>query len=448
MTSDALAVFAAKKQRLHAECADSTRAFALRKRTISNLFRYTPRERAASGLDLAGFNRVLALDVEAATLDVEGLTTYQTVVACTLAHGLLPLVSPELKHITVGGATVGIGIESSCFRHGFVHDGLVEAEVLLPDGRVVLCTADNEYADLFHALPNSYGTLGYILRAKIRLMPARPFVHLHNTPFSDLGDFLQAMERASHDPSVDFIEGLCFTPQRFSLMVARMVDHVPQVDDIVREHIFYRLAAERSDVFLTTQDYIFRYDPEWFWNIPETWPYRLFRRYAPRALRNSGFYSRYTRNKNALLRKLPGYRNDGWEPLIQDWEVPWDKAHELIEYGMREVELDGKPWVIAPIRTPRQPILYPVRANALYLNLGCYCQVRKVAGRPDYWYTRIMDTKCFDLGGVKMLYSSSFLSRAEFDALYNGAAYAQLKSKYDPLERALTLFAKAVSARQ
>ena len=68
---------------------------------------------------------------------------------------------------------------------------------------------------------------------------------------------------------------------------------------------------------------------------------------------------------------------------------------------MREVELDGKPWVIAPIRTPATPTLYPVPAQTLYLNLGCYCQVRKVTGKPDYWYTRIMDNKCFELGGIE-----------------------------------------------
>ena len=448
MTSEGLAAFTEKKQMLHTALADSAGTFALRKRTISNLFRYTPRERARSGIDLAGFNRVIAIDTQAQTLDVEGLTTYENVVRFTLVHGLLPLISPELKHITIGGATVGIGIESSCFRHGFVHDGLIEAEVLLPDGQVVICRADNEYADLYRALPNSYGTLGYILRARVRLMPARRFVHLHCTSFADLGDFLAAMERATHDASIDFIEGLCFTPQRFRLMIARMVDEVPHSDDIIRSHIFYQLAAERSDVFLTTFDYIFRYDPEWFWNIPHTRLYRWFRRYAPLAMRNSGFYTRYTRTKNALLKRFLGRRDDGIEPLIQDWEVKWEHAHELIEYGMREIELDGKPWVIAPIRTPATPTLYPVQANTLYVNLGCYCQVRKVAGKPDYWYTRIMDNKCFALGGVKMLYSSSFLSRTEFEAIYNGPAYARLKSKYDPAQRAPSLYQKAVGTHR
>ena len=99
------------------------------------------------------------------------------------------------------------------------------------------------------------------------------------------------------------------------------------------------------------------------------------------------------------------------EPLIQDWEVPWEHAEELIRFSVAEVKLDGKPWAAVPIKTPRQPTIYPIRPNELYFNLGCYCQVRRPEGKEPYYYTKIMDRKCFDLGGIKMLYSSSFLTR-------------------------------------
>jgi hypothetical protein len=46
------------------------------------------------------------------------------------------------------------------------------------------------------------------------------------------------------------------------------------------------------------------------------------------------------------------------------------------------------------------------------------------------------------------LYSSTFLSEAEFDALYNGAAYRKLKAKYDAGGNAQTLYKKvALAAR-
>ncbi|HXF65957.1 MAG TPA: FAD-binding oxidoreductase [Burkholderiales bacterium] len=439
----AFAQYEARKARLAARPA----AAGLRKRTSSNLFRYAPRAARRGGLDLSDFRNVLAVDRERRVLEAEGLATYETIVGHTLPLGLAPLVTPELKHITIGGATVGIGIESNCFRHGFVHDGLLEAEVLLADGRIVTCTADNEYADLFRALPNSYGTLGYILRARVRLMPAAPYVRLATTAYADLERWLEAMRAAAERPEVDFIEGLVFEPGRMFLTLSRFAETAPRVEDIVRGTPFYRLIAREGEIHLATADYLFRYDPDWFWNLPESGFYRLFRRYAPARLRNSGFYKRYIGWKHRLLARLPWRLPDDEEPLIQDWEVPWERAPELMRYALAEVDLGGKPWIVTPIRAPAAPTLYPVRPGALYFNLGCYCQVKRRPEKGDYHYTKIMDRKCFDLGGIKMLYSSSFLDGPEFDRLYNGAAYRALKEKYDPQGMLGTLYEKCVLGR-
>jgi len=434
--------YAAKKAALERQRSRAGGQIRLAKSTVSNLFRYQARTTAAQSLSLGHFNEVIGLDTTTQTLDVEGLATFETIVAYCLPRGFLPPVTPELKHITIGGATVGIGIESTCFRHGFVHDALREAEVLLPDGQIVTCSADNEQADLFHALPNSYGTLGYILRARIALIPARPFVHLHIEQYPTPRAYLDAMQRATTRTDVDFIEGLFFEDRRFFLMTGRFAEEVPQVDDILREHVFYRLVQARADIYLSTTDYIFRYDPEWFWNIPDTRLYDLFRRYAPTKLRNSGFYTRYAAWKNRLGRQIPTFGPVTTEPLIQDWEVPWEAAGEMIEFCLSDVKLDGRPWAAVPIRTQRQPTLYPIAADQLYFNLGCYCQVRKAEGREAYFYSKIMDRKCFDLGGIKMLYSSTFLDRPEFDTRYNGEAYRELKAKFDPHEIAPTLYDK------
>jgi FAD/FMN-containing dehydrogenase len=440
----AVAAYEDKKKLLTESLRASSEGVSLGKRTSSNLFRYQPRSRAGRRVDLSGFNRVLRVDAAQRLLEVEGLATFESIVDHALPHGLVPLVTPELKHITIGGAIVGIGIESSCYRHGFVHDGMLEAEVLLPDGRIVTCSAQGEHADLFRALPNSYGTLGYILRATMRLMPALPYVHLHTTRFDDLDAYLAAMRAATERPDLDFVEGTFYSAANLFLTVARFVDKPPRVDDILRRNIFYRLVEREPDVYLTTKDYLFRYDPDWFWNLPETPAYNLFRRFAPAAMRNSGFYKRYMDAKARLLGRLAPRRAEADEPLIQDWEVPWEQAGHLTRFALREVDLGGRPWIVTAIRTPASPTIYPIRADTLYYNLGCYCQVRKPAGRDAYHYTRIMDRKCFELGGIKMLYSSTFLSEAEFGHLYNGAAYTRIKSMYDPARRQRSLYEKCV----
>jgi FAD/FMN-containing dehydrogenase len=424
--------YADKKQRLQASWRRSGGPVRLGKRTISNLFRYERRSAPARVVSLEDFTDVIGLDTEAATLEVEGLATFEKIVGHTLPKGFLPLVAPELKHITIGGATVGIGIESTCFRYGFVHDSLLEADVVLPNGEIVTCTGENEHADLFCALPNSYGTLGYILRAKIKLHSARPYTLLAIERFSDPAAYLEAMKQATERSDIDFVEGLFFEDRRFFLMTGHMTDEEPAfIDDILREHVFYKLVETRTDIHLRTEDYIFRYDPEWFWNIPDSSFYTFFRKYAPARYRNSSFYTKYVGRKERFRKWLPGAKPPTTEPLIQDWEVPWKNGAELIDFCLREVDLQGRPWAAVPIFTRQTPTIYPIEANRLYFNLGCYCQVEKPEGKGDYYYTRIMDDKCFELGGIKMLYSSTLLDREEFDRRFNGDEYAELKRKYD-----------------
>lgn len=103
------------------------------KATASNTFRHDQIDTRASKegkLDLSSFHKVIRnesfLDLEKTrVVDVEASTTFESFVDALLPAGHMPLCVPELRTITVGGAVVGIGIESSSFRHGFFHEGMV-----------------------------------------------------------------------------------------------------------------------------------------------------------------------------------------------------------------------------------------------------------------------------------------------------------------------------------
>src|SRR5206468_6002885 len=119
----------------------------LAKRT-TNLFR--PRAGGPPhGLDVAAFDGVLSVDPAERPADVLGMTTYEHLVDASLPHGLMPLVVPQLKTITLGGAVTGLGIESSSYRNGMPHESVLEMEILTGDGRIVTATRDNEHRDLF-----------------------------------------------------------------------------------------------------------------------------------------------------------------------------------------------------------------------------------------------------------------------------------------------------------
>ncbi|MBT8433759.1 MAG: hypothetical protein KJN95_03825, partial [Gammaproteobacteria bacterium] len=326
----------------------------------------------------------------------------------------------------------------------FFHEGVAQAEVLLPNGELVVCAADNEYADLFHALPNSFGTLGYVLRATLKLMPAKAYTLLTNSIYSDVDHYLAAFDEYIDNPEGVFLEGMFFSREELYLIHGEFRDSATSPISIYRGAPFYKKIRKAGQFEMRTDDYIFRFDPDWFWNVPDRGIIELFRQWGPKSLRNSKFYTRYTRVKRALL-KLAGISNANQEELIQDWVVPWNRAAEFIEFIFDNIDIQGQPWVALPIVPKIAATLYPLKTGQRYVNIGCYCFVDKPSLEQDYYYTRVLDQLCFDMGGIKMLYSSTFLTQQAFGEVYNGVRYQEIKQKYDPQARALTLYQKAAA---
>ena len=112
------------------------------------------------------------------------MCTYEDLVDATLPHGLMPMVVPQLRTITLGGAVTGLGIESTSFRSGLPHESVTEMDVFTGAGAVVTTRPGD---DLFDAFPNSYGSLGYATRLRIDLEPVPSYVALRHVRFDDLG---------------------------------------------------------------------------------------------------------------------------------------------------------------------------------------------------------------------------------------------------------------------
>ena len=181
----------------------------------SNLFRARTNT-TTPGLDVSGLSKVISVDPASRTADVAGMCTYEDLVDATLPYGLAPLVVPQLKTITLGGAVTGLGIESTSFRSGLPHESVLEIDVLTGSGEIVTATPEGEHADLYWGFPNSYGTLGYSTRLRIQLEPVLPYVALRHLRFHDL-DTLQStmdtiVEQREYDGiEVQYLDGVVFS---------------------------------------------------------------------------------------------------------------------------------------------------------------------------------------------------------------------------------------------
>lgn len=416
-------------------------------KTTSNLFR--ERQGApAHKLDVRDFDNVLEVNAAAGHVMVEGMTPYAKLVAECLKHGVMPAVVPQLKSITIGGATAGCGIESSSFRYGLVHETVQEMEILLGDGSTVTCTPDNEHRDLYHGFPNSYGTLGYALRLKARVVPVKKFVWLTHVRHADPGEFFADLARQCDRTDVDFVDGVVFGRDDMVITLGRFADNAPYTSDYTFEKIYYRSLRERDEDYLTVQDYIWRWDTDWFWcskNLLAQNP--LVRRLYGRKRLNSITYTRLMRlnSRWKLTRTLDRLRGLHTEPVIQDVEIPIERAPEFLAFYHEVIRF--LPVWICPTRAWDKQArfdLYRLDPEKLYVNFGFWDVIRGRKKLSPGYYNRQIEEKVIALHGMKSLYSESWFSPEQFWEIYNRPAYERLRNKYDPHGLFKDLYRKCV----
>jgi FAD/FMN-containing dehydrogenase len=426
-------------------------------KATSNLFRY--RDNGGPDLvtlDVSAFGSVLAVDKSARTAIVGGMTTYEHLVDATLRHGLMPLVVPQLKTITLGGAVSGLGIESSSLRNGLPHESVLEMEILTGDGRVLTAAPDSEHSALYWGFPNSYGTLGYALWLTISLEPVSPYVHLRHFKFASPAETMSAIAQIASDGSyqghrADFIDGTAFSPDELYLTVGAFSEIAPWLSDYTGQNIYYQSIRGPQEDFLTIRDYLWRWDTDWFWCSRAFGVQRpMIRRLWPRRYRRSDVYRKLVAfdRRHKLTRTLGARKGaPAQEAVVQDVEIPVDQSAPFYQFFASAVGMS--PVWLCPLRlrASRAWPLYPLQPGQVYVNFGFWGNVALPAGAGDGHYNRQVEDKVTELGGHKGLYSTSFYTREEFARLYNGDGYAELKQAYDPAGRLATLYDKCVGGQ-
>ena len=342
------------------------------------------------------------------------------------------MVVPQLKSITVGGAVAGIGIEATSFRHGLVHETVLEMDVALPDGRIVTCTPDNEHADLFAGMPNSYGTLGYATRLRIETMPVKSYVEIRHRHFDDRGEFFAALGAGYDDAGIDFLDGVAFGASDLVLTSGAVRRQRPEGERLhLRGHLL-RVPAHPGDglhdrgrlhLALGHRLVLVLQEP----GCPSS-PSSVG--CSAGSAWDPGSTSRVMRwnSRWRLLEtaeRLAGYRR---ESIIQDVDLPLATAPEFLGLFVREIGI--VPVWICPVRN-RSGIsspLFPAPADR-YVNFGFWDTLRFGIGYPPGHFNRIVEQAVTDLGGIKSLYSSSFYTEREFHRIYGGEAYRGAKGE-------------------
>ncbi|MBI4954206.1 MAG: FAD-binding oxidoreductase [Myxococcales bacterium] len=384
---------------------------------------------AGRAVDISGLDQVLDIDVGAARCVVEPGVTFAALVAATLPHGLVPAVVPELEGITAGGAVAGCSVESMSFRHGGFHDTCAEYEVVTGDGRVLVCSPELE-PELFHMIHGSYGTLAILTRITLRLVPAKRHVHLRYRRFDDAPSFDAALRSVVAEGQEDFVDGIIHGegPGDFVLCLGRFVDAAPYTSSYRWLDIDYQSTRRRDEDYLTTPDYLFRYDTECHWLTrtlpPLEWkPVRLL---LGKHVLGSENLIRWSKRLERLLalRRRPD--------VVVDVFIPARNLRTFLRWYAADFRF--YPLWVVPYRVP-VPYPWVAREHAarfrdvLLVDCAVYGKRNTEPGRD---FSQLLEDKTYELDGIKTLISRNHHSRERFWQIYDEPAYRAAKARLDP----------------
>ncbi len=385
-------------------------------------------------IDVGDLTEILSIDAARRICIAESGVTFVDLVAATLAHGLVPIVVPELKTITIGGAVAGCSIESMSFVHGGFHDTCLEYEVITATGDVLICTPVNEHRLVFQMMHGTFGTLGIVARLTFRLIPARPYVKLRYETCATVADYQAAILRHVQARDVDFMDGIIHSPSCYVLATGEFTDAAPYTSNYHWMKINYQSTRTRREDYLTTTDYFFRYDR----GVTNVRPKSFLGRLVLGRFLASSQWLRLGKSLRWLLRSE--------KPTITlDVFVPMSRVPEFLAWYEREFGF--YPLWCVPYRRVRDyewldDAFYAAMTDTMFLDLAIY----GMRQRGETNYHRLMEEKLRELGGIKTLIAHNYYGEAEFWSIWNKRNYDAVKAITDPNNLFRDLYTKTCLA--
>jgi FAD/FMN-containing dehydrogenase len=406
------------------------RPLSIRKRAVSHLVpKRNDVRRGDDKIDLRDFDEILLVDPNARICVAEPGVTFVDLVRVTLRYGLVPVVVPELKTITIGGAVTGASLESMSFRYGGFHDACLEYEVVTTMGEVLRCTPDNENALVFQMMHSSFGTLGVLTKLTFRLVPAKKYVHVRYKTYRTLDAYEAAIREHARREDVDFIDGIMHARDRFVLSVGRFVEHAPYTHRYDWVTVYYETTAKRDEDYLKTSDYFFRYDHGVTNPTPRSFVGRLFLG----KLLDSSRLLRLAEVGHKLL-------SPDRPKVTLDVFVALGRLHDFMRWY--DETIGHYPLWCVPYRArPYEWIADGYLDGALgdlFVDIAIY----GLSQPPGRNYYAEIEEELQRLHGIKTLISHNFYDEKTFWSIFNKPNYDAVKARTDPKNVLRDLYSK------
>ena len=400
----------------------STAPLSRQKRVVSHQVpKVHDKKHTDEKVNLLDFDEVIEIDPDRRICIAEPGVPFCKIVDRTLPLGFVPIVVPELKTITIGGAVAGCSIESMSYIYGGFHDTCIEYEIITAKGDVLTCTPDNEHSLIFQMMHGSFGTVGTLSRLVFRLIPAKPFVHLRHETHTSIDSYLASIWSHFERQDVHFMDGIIHSPSRLVLCVGDFVDSAPYTNRYDWLKVYYQSTATRREDYLKTPHYFYRYDQ----GVTNVHPKSFIGRLLFGKFLGSSQILRLAEKLRWLL------LSDDRPDVTVDTFLPFSRLKEFLEWYAKDFG-HFPLWVVPYARVHDYEWLtnsfWAKTKDTLMIDIAVYGMKQ----RGDTNYYRLMEEKLQELNGIKTLISYNYYKEDEFWQIFNRKNYDAVKAITDP----------------
>ncbi len=251
---------------------------------------------------------------------------------------------------------LGLGMETNCHRYGLIQETVEAYEVITADGSLVRATR-TENADLFYALPWSWGTIAFLVAVELKIIPVKPYMHIKYIPCHSQEEYCKKMQELSvADDTPGFLEATVYAKDKAVIMCGEFAEvstreQRGKINPINRwykpwyyKHVEKCLESGPFDEYIPLRHYYHRYTRSIFWELRELIPFGNHPVYryllgwlgAPKVS-----FLKFTMNKG-VRRKLI------YKHVVQDIIIPISVMSEAIDLFHDLFEI--YPLLVFPIR--------------------------------------------------------------------------------------------------
>ncbi|RKP23159.1 24-dehydrocholesterol reductase [Syncephalis pseudoplumigaleata] len=383
---------------------------------------------------------ILEVDTARMTVRCEPLVDMGQITRHLIPMGYALSVMIEMDDLTVGGLLMGVGVEVSSHIYGFLSETVVAYEVVLGDGSLVRCTRE-ENADLFHALPWSHGTLGFLVAAELKIVPVKPYVHVKYIPCHTQDEYANKLSLITHAPNTpEFVEATIYSRETAVIFTGDFSDGPPASQKHKINHVgrwwkpwFYKhvesfLEKGEDEEWIPLRQYYHRHTRSIFWELREVIPFC-----------NAWWY-RWVFGwlgapKIAFIKltSTPAVREASvYSHVVQDLVVPLTELKNAV--NLYDDAFDVYPLLFYPVRIYKQDDGYQGmlhtprnlrtaedgRQYEMYCDLGVYGVPPKVKNKQPWdaiAEVRRIEKFARDVNGYQLLYADCFMTRDEFETV-------------------------------